>query len=99
MTEVVMRDATCWRGQGGPQVEIDAELIEWLESSRANDKVLEVPSHPDNPDAQELIRQSRIYARRKGLSFTHQFAHTDSGIVLRFRLRAKRPYTKKKVTS
>lgn len=95
MTEVVMRDATCWRGQGGPQVAIDPELIELLEQSRAQNKILEVPSDPNDPDVQELLRQSRIYARRQGLSFTHQFARTSSGTVLRFRLRTKRSYTKK----
>lgn len=95
MTEVVMRDATHWRGQGGPQVEIDQELVALLEESRAKDKILELPTTEDDPDAQELIRQSRIYARRQGLSFTYQFGYADGSAVLRFRLRTKRTYTRK----
>lgn len=96
MSEVVMRDGSNWRGQGGPQVEISPDLIELLEQSRREDGVLEVAATQDDEEVQELIKQSRIYARRQNLSFTSQFAQNENGSsILRFRLRDKRSYQKK----
>lgn len=96
MSEVVIRDSTHWRGPGGPRVEINSDLIELLEECYQQDGVLEIPGNPDDEDVKELIRQARIYARRKNLSFSDQV--NDDGILL-LRLRDKRPYSKKKAAA
>ena len=51
-----------------------------------------VQGREEDPDAQEVVRYGKIYAKRKGLSFRYAFTQDAR---LRFRVADKRPYVKK----
>jgi hypothetical protein len=81
-------------GRGRPLTDIPSAFVKILEATYRDDKDYILPGREDDPDATEIIRYGRIYAKRKNLSFRYMF--TSEG-KFRFRIADKRPYTKRNI--
>ena len=79
------------------RVVVPAPVQEALESTYRDQTIATLPFE-DQADADELVKLLRVHANRRGLKLHWEYADLaddQGGRVLRFKMRAKRVYTKR----
>lgn len=85
-------------GKGGrPPKEIPAQLRQILDSTYDDGTDYVVDANANGPAMRELVLCGRLHAQRRGLSFRYQVTdeQPDGTAKVRFRLAAKRAYSKR----
>lgn len=82
---------------GRPPKEIPAQLRKILDSTYDDGTDYVVDAKTGSPEVTELVLCGRLHAQRRGLSFRYQVTdeQPDGTAKVRFRLAAKRAYSKR----
>lgn len=89
---------TLWAA-GRPLKKIPDALVKALNATYESGRDYIISAQEHDPEAEELIRCGKLYAKRRNLSFRHHFYRDDDGTPrLRFRMKDKRVYVKRKTT-